>query len=169
MSGLGDLLRLDPAQGGLAADLAVDSGVPGFGQPWHAEAFGTTLALSQAGVVSWAEWFEIFTGEIRARPQRPGETSEAAYYRQWLVALEAILVKHSTLAPEEIADAVEHWRRSYLNTPHGGPVVFSREWGDLPESEDDGHDHHRHDGRQHRSHAGGSRPIAVSPATVVKD
>jgi nitrile hydratase accessory protein len=148
MSDTGDLLQ------------ALD-GAPGFGQPWHAEAFGTSLALSQAGLFSWAEWVEIFSREIRTNPQRADEDSEAAYYRQWLAALETVLEEHATLTAEEIAETAEHWRRSYLNTPHGKPIAFSREWQDSP-----GLDHrHRHDhGHHHAGHARVCQPIAISPA-----
>lgn len=140
-------------------------GVPGFGQPWHAEAFGTSLALSQAGLFSWAEWVEIFSREIRTNPQRSDEDSEAAYYRQWLAALETIVEKHATLTSKEIAETAEHWRRSYLNTPHGKPIAFSREWQDSPEL----HHHHPHDhGHHHASHAGAPQPIAISPPATVK-
>jgi nitrile hydratase accessory protein len=144
-----------------AADLLqkLDS-VPGFGQPWHAEAFGTSLALSQAGLFSSAEWVETFSREIRINPQRSDEDSEAAYYRQWLAALETVLAKHAMLTAEEIAETAEHWRRSYLNTPHGKPIAFSREWHDAPELDH----HHRHDhGQHHPSHAGSPQPIAISP------
>ena len=154
MSGAGDLPReLDD--------------VPGFGQPWHAEAFGTSLALSQAGLFSWAEWVETFSREIRTNPQRAGEDSEAAYYRQWLTALETVLEKRATLTSDEIAETAEHWRRSYLNTPHGQPIAFSREWQDSPE-----HDHHHpHDpGHHHPSHAGGVRqPVAISPPATANN
>jgi nitrile hydratase accessory protein len=139
--------------------------VPGFGQPWHAEAFGTSLALSQVGLFSWAEWVKIFSREIRTNPQRADEDSEAAYYRQWLAALEAVLAKHATLTSEEIAETAEHWRRSYLNTPHGQPIAFSREWQDSPEPDH----HHRHDhGHHHPSHAGVRQPVAISPPTTAR-
>ena len=134
--------------------------VLGFGQPWHAEAFGTSLALSQAGLFSWDEWVETFSREIRANPQRPDEDSEAAYYRQWLAALEAVLTRHAMLTAEEIAEKAEHWRRSYLNTPHGEPIAFSRGWQDPPEVDH----HHRHDhGHHHPSHRGVLEPVAISP------
>lgn len=157
MSDAGDLLqKLD--------------GVPGFGQPWHAEAFGTSLALSQAGLFSWAEWVEIFSREIRTNPQRADEDSEAAYYRQWLAALETVLEKHAALTAEEIVETAEHWRRSYLNTPHGKPIAFSREWQDAPAHEGESRDHHhRHDdGHHHPSDTGALRPIAISPPAAVK-
>jgi nitrile hydratase accessory protein len=139
-------------------------GVPGFGQPWHAEDFATSLALSQAGLFSWAEWVETFSQEIRTNPQRSDEDSEAAYYRQWLAALETVLEKHTTLTSEEIAETAEHWRRSYLNTPHGKPIAFSREWQDPPTLDH----HHRHDhGHHHPSHVGIRQPVAISPPATV--
>jgi nitrile hydratase accessory protein len=166
------LEELDPRCDELEMDRVVESGVPGFGEPWHAEAFGTALALSRAGLFAWAEWVEVFSNEIRANPQRAGEDSESAYYRQWLAALETILVKHATLTPEEIAEAAESWRRSYLNTQHGKPIVFSRDWQDVPDVADEGlhdHDHHHH-GHHHSSQGGGCdvpRPLVVSaPVTA---
>jgi hypothetical protein len=31
------------------------------------------------------------------------------------------------------AETAEHWRRSYLNTRHGKPIAFSRDWQDQHE------------------------------------
>jgi nitrile hydratase accessory protein len=171
---MGDFLQnLDPCRGEFEVDRAVESGVPGFGDPWHAEAFGTSLALSRAGLFAWAEWVEVFSKEIRANPQRAGEDSESAYYRQWLAALETILVKHATLTSEEIAAAAEHWRRSYLNTPHGKPIVFSRDWQDVAElgDEDLADHHHHHHGHHHSTHGTGCapRPVAVSAPVAAKE
>jgi nitrile hydratase accessory protein len=170
----GDFLqKLDPHRGDFEADRAVESGVPGFGEPWHADAFGTSLALSRAGLFAWAEWVEIFSTEIRTNPQRAGEDSESAYYRQWLAALETILLKHATLTSEEIAEVVEHWRRSYLNTPHGKPIVFRRDWQDVRdfahEDHEDDDDHHRHG--HHHSGDGAScapQPLVVSAPVATR-
>jgi nitrile hydratase accessory protein len=167
------LQKLDPRRGDFEADPAVESEVPGFGEPWHAQAFGTSLALSRAGLFAWAEWVEIFSKEIRTNPQRAGEDSESAYYRQWLAALETILVKHATLTSEEIAEVAEHWRRSYLKTPHGKPIVFCRDWQDGPDSkhEDDDDHHHHHQNGHHHSRDGGSyppQPLVVSAPVTAK-
>jgi nitrile hydratase accessory protein len=162
----GDVLqKLDPCRGGAEVAIAIESDVPGFGEPWHAQAFATSLALSRAGVFGWAEWVEIFGEEIRTHPQRTGEGSEAAYYRQWLAALETILVRQATLTSKEIAEAAEHWRRCYLNTPHGKPIVFSRDWQDVADFEGEDHtNHHHHHGQPHLRHGGSEapQPLAVS-------
>jgi Nitrile hydratase beta subunit, N-terminal len=145
----GDVLqKLDPCRGGAEVAIAIESDVPGFGEPWHAQA-----------------WVEIFGEEIRTHPQRTGEGSEAAYYRQWLAALETILVRQATLTSKEIAEAAEHWRRCYLNTPHGKPIVFSRDWQDVADFEGEDHNnHHHHHGQPHLRHGGSEapQPLAVS-------
>src|SRR5271155_1692916 len=68
-----------------------DTNGPGFAEPWMAQAFACAVQLSRQGLFSWSEWVEVFSAEIRAHPAQPGETSNAAYYRQWLAALETIV------------------------------------------------------------------------------
>lgn len=145
-------------------DTGVADDLPNFENPWHAEAFGTMLAVFESGLFPWSEWVEIFSMEIRAHPAQADEHSQAAYYRQWLAALETILVKHRALTPDEIAETSEHVRRSFLNTPHGKPIVFSRQWPAdptanllAPGQQEADHDH------SHR-HTPNPRPVAVSAA-----
>jgi nitrile hydratase accessory protein len=59
---------------------------PSFTEPWHAQAFAAAVAPSEAGFFTWSEWVDLFAAEIAREPQRQGENSEAAYYRQWLAA-----------------------------------------------------------------------------------
>lgn len=130
---------------------------PKFVQPWHAQAFGTSIALSRAGMFTWAEWVETLAAVIRDAPERPGEGSNAAYYRQWEQALETILAKKGLLSEADIASAAEDWRRSYIATPHGQPVEFRRNLDDVGDHHDEDGDHHHCQGI-HRS-----EPISVSP------
>lgn len=131
-----------------------------FAEPWQAQAFATAVQLSRRGLFAWSEWVSVFSAEIARHPQRADEDSDAAYYRQWLAALETILTGKGAVSAAEIAATMEHWRRSYLNTPHGAPIEFRRDWPDAPDpDEDHGHDHdHHHDG--HPAHRA---PVAVSP------
>lgn len=134
---------------------------PVFAEPWHAEAVATTLTLSRNGLFNWNEWVDCFSAHIAAEPQREGEDANAAYYRQWLSALEDILAQKQIIGQEQIAQTKEDWRRSYLNTEHGKPVDFRR---GLPEPHvhDDDDDHHHHDDHHHSS--GKPQPISISPA-----
>jgi nitrile hydratase accessory protein len=139
-----------------------------FSEPWQAQAFAIAMQLSKRGVFTWSEWVEVFSAEIRAHPAEPGEDSSAAYYRQWLVALETILTTrgHSTAA--EISGVQDLWRRAYVNTPHGLPVVLenaSLGCGADDEHHDDGHDDDGHDDDGHGHHVRAVRePVVVSRA-----
>src|SRR3974377_563999 len=64
---------------------------PAFAEPWMAQAFACTVHLSRRGLFTWNEWGDIFGTEIKTRPQQSGEAANAAYYRQWLAALETMV------------------------------------------------------------------------------
>lgn len=146
--------------------LDTDADPPGFKEPWHAQAFATAMALSRAGVIDWDAWVATFSAEVRTNPQRDKETSESAYYRQWLAALETIVERVGVMTPMEIDETAEHWRRSYLNTPHGKPIELSRDWPaprSRREHHDHGHDHHLHHEQAHH-HDAIPQPVAIDPA-----
>jgi nitrile hydratase accessory protein len=139
-----------------------------FAEPWQAEAFACTLQLSRQGLFPWAEWVEVFSAEIKTHPARPGESDNAAYYRQWLAALETLLVRKGVASAEEIAARQEAWRQAYLHTPHGQPVELAHaaKPSAATDHQHDDHDHphdHDHHGHDHRGHAA-PKPVAISPA-----
>jgi nitrile hydratase accessory protein len=141
----------------------------GFAEPWQAEAFACTLQLSRQGLFPWAEWVEVFSVEIKTHPARPDESDNAAYYRQWLAALETLLAHKGVASGDEIAARQEAWRQAYLNTPHGQPVELAHDA--KPPAAPGHHHHHDHDhpddrdhhGHDHHGHAA-PKPVAISPA-----
>jgi nitrile hydratase accessory protein len=135
-----------------------------FAEPWQAQAFAMTMQLSRKGAFTWGDWVAVFSAEIRANPEQPGEDSVDAYYRQWLTALETILTTRGLSTQEEIAGMETRWRAAYVNTPHGLPIALenaSLDCGadhDHDDHDDDDDDHHHHHVTAMRS------PVAVSPA-----
>jgi nitrile hydratase accessory protein len=129
----------------IGAGLPGHAGTRSFVEPWHAQAFAAVFALNQAGCFTWAEWVETFAGEVARAPQRNGEEGEAAYYRQWVVALERILAQRGLVLAEEVATTAEDWRRSYLRTPHGKPVCLRRDLPDVPTTVGPSHRDHHHE------------------------
>src|ERR1700733_9558620 len=129
---------------------------PAFAEPWMAQAFACTVHLSRRGLFTWNEWVEGFSTEIKANPQQHAETSNAAYYRQWLTALETIVARNGTVSSAEINERQETWRQAYLNTPHGQPVELLHA-GASPEPT--AHHHRHHDQDQHVP-----KPVSVSSA-----
>lgn len=146
----------------LLADLAAETGSePVFNEPWHAQALALTMHLAKRGVFTWDEWVGAFIPEVREHPQTASEDVNAAYFRQWLSALEKLLAARGLCMPERVHEYVEIWRRAYLNTAHGAPIEF--EAGKRPvaahHEHEHGHDHaHFHDPRPRER-----TPVAVSP------
>lgn len=123
---------------------------PTFDKPWQAQAFAIVVELSASGAFTWKEWVAVFSEEIKRHPAREDETTNTAYYRQWLAALETIVEARGLAAREEVAARQEAWRTAYLNTPHGQPVTL-RNALCAPSGV--------------HSHAGVGSPIAISPAS----
>ena len=126
---------------------------PGFAEPWMAQAFACAIQVSRQGLFTWSEWVEVFSAEIKTHPAQPGEASNAAYYRQWLAALETIVGMKGAASTAEITERQETWRKAYLNTPHGQPVELRHATAAPAAAHRDGH--HQH---------GAAEPVAVSPA-----
>src|SRR6202020_2019586 len=129
---------------------------PAFAEPWMAQVFACAVHLSRQGLFTWNEWVDVFSAEIKAHPQEPGEAANAAYYRQWLAALETIVGRKGAASTSEISERQETWRQAYLNTPHGQPVELHRA-GASPAPT--AHHHHHHDHHQHVP-----KPVSVSSA-----
>jgi nitrile hydratase accessory protein len=130
--------------------LDIDNETPPFDHPWQAGAFGLIVQLHKSGHFTWPEWVEVFSAEIQAHPAQPGETTNDAYYRQWLAALEQVVNAEGFVSSEDIAARAEEWRVAYLNTPHGEAVHLAN--ASCPPSSAHGHTHALR------------QPIAVVPA-----
>jgi nitrile hydratase accessory protein len=96
-----------------------------FDAPWQAQAFSIVVELNRSGYFAWNEWVGVFSQEIARSPARVGETKNDAYYRQWLDALEHIVVKRCLLAPGDTNARAADWRAAYINTPHGQAVELA--------------------------------------------
>jgi nitrile hydratase accessory protein len=131
---------------------AVEREDPVFEEPWQADSFIMAIALARSGVYTWPEWVERFAETIKDNPQQDGESTNQAYYRQWLTCLEAILGDRSVFTMEELESREASWRLAYLRTPHGSPVELAMA-AQLAENADDvehdDHHHHAHHDHHH--------------------
>ena len=93
-----------------------------FDDPWQAQLFALTVATSEAGHFTWAEWTETFGATLKEMGRDRPLDGGADYYAAWLRTLEALLDRKG-LAPGAEAGAVRAaWEQAYLSTPHGQPV-----------------------------------------------
>jgi nitrile hydratase accessory protein len=106
-------------------DAPGDEAGPIFDAPWQAQAFAIVVRLSKTGHFDWAEWVRVFSQEIAHSPARSGESTHDAYYRQWLGALEQIVVTTGLLASSDTEERAAEWRAAYINTPHGQAVELA--------------------------------------------
>ena len=95
----GALRALLEAEGAPNAD-----GDPAFASPWQARAFGLAVAMrGEGGPVDWQSFQERLAAEVEASPGPDDpETLEDEYYRQWLAALERLLVDEGYLTGERL-------------------------------------------------------------------
>jgi nitrile hydratase accessory protein len=102
-----------------------DGAGPTFDAPWQAQAFAIVIRLNKTGHFGWDEWVRVFSQEIARSPARAGESDNDADYRQWLAALERIVVTRGLLAAGDTEKRAAEWRAAYVNTPHGQAVELA--------------------------------------------
>lgn len=93
-----------------------------FDEPWQAQLFALTVALSEAGHFSWPDWTAAFGARLKELGADRPLDGGADYHAAWLRTLEELLDR-TGCAPQAEAEAVRAaWERAYLATPHGQPV-----------------------------------------------
>lgn len=118
-----------PTLDGLA-ELPRDDDGPVFREPWEAQAFAMAVKLHEQGLFTWPEWAEALSASI-AEAQASGDPDLGdTYYRHWLAALEALVVRKTDLTADRLRARKRAWARAAERAPHGEPIL-------LPEDERD--------------------------------
>ena len=93
-----------------------------FDEPWQAQLFALTVAMSEAGHFTWVQWADAFGATLKAHGAARPLDGSGDYYAAWLETLERLLDR-SGLALRTDAEATRAaWEKAYLTTPHGEPV-----------------------------------------------
>lgn len=94
---------------------------PGFTESWQASCQAILHTLQSCGLIDPAAWASRLGAEraAQARDRRD------AYFEALAVALEEIAVARGLVDPARLEERTEAWRRAYLNTPHGQPVLLA--------------------------------------------
>lgn len=95
-----------------------------FDDPWHAQLFALTVALSEAGHFSWPDWAEAFGATLKRHGADRALDGGADYYAAWLETLEALLHDTGLAGQSEMKEMQAAWEAAYLRTPHGMPVAL---------------------------------------------
>jgi nitrile hydratase accessory protein len=108
-------LKLSDSRG-----LPKDADGPVFAEPWEAQAFAMAVKLNEAGVFQWSEWGDTLGAELTSAPERP-------YYESWLASLEKLVKAKGVVTEPERLARIEAWDRAAKATPHGQPILLSRD------------------------------------------
>ena len=107
------------------AGLPRDEQGPVFAAPWQAQAFALVLGLHERGVFGWDEWAAALSLAItRAQAQGDADLGDT-YYRHWLDALEALLIRKGLTGVDQIHAMEAAWATAAARTPHGQPIVLT--------------------------------------------
>ncbi|MEX0340286.1 MAG: nitrile hydratase accessory protein [Arenibacterium sp.] len=99
---------------------------PVFAEPWHAQLFALTVHLNETGQFAWSDWAERF-GATLARHGLARELDGGDdYFIAWLETLQDFMAEKELALPAETDAMQVAWRRAYLETPHGQPVIIQR-------------------------------------------
>lgn len=96
-----------------------------FEAPWESRAFGMAMVLNQQDVYPWREFSSRLAAEI-AGDATSRDTSvfpllpdtESRYYRQWLAALEALVLDRGLVTDEEIDARTEEFAAGLWDDHH---------------------------------------------------
>jgi nitrile hydratase accessory protein len=74
-----------------------------FEEPWQSRAFGLAVGLAERGVFEWEEFRSRLIAAIRDGETDPAASPATLYYRQWLAALETLLVDKGLVHARDVA------------------------------------------------------------------
>ncbi len=96
-------LRIRPPDLTGAAAVPRKNGELVFDAPWQSRAFAMAVGLHRQGLFHWDEFRDRLIEAIAANPgDDPSATPATIYYRQWLAALEKLLLDKALLAKSDL-------------------------------------------------------------------
>lgn len=110
-----------------AAQVSPEIEEPRFEEPWHAQVFALTVALSEAGHFSWPDWTHAFGATLARHGVHRALDGGDDYFNAWLATLEALLADRGLADPAGVEALRDAWEAAYLSTPHGKPVRLARQ------------------------------------------
>lgn len=93
-----------------------------FDDPWQAQLFALTVALSDAGHFRWADWTQAFGATLKRHGANRPLDGGSDYFNAWLETLESLLDRQGLAGQAEAQKIRAAWEQAYLSTPHGQPV-----------------------------------------------
>ena len=95
---------IDPAITRMSGDVALPrrNGELVFAEPWQSRAFGIAVALHATVGFPWAEFQTRLIDAVAAAPPDESKDPTEIYYRQWLAALERLVLDRGLVSGDEL-------------------------------------------------------------------
>lgn len=93
-----------------------------FQEPWEGRAFGLAVALQERGLFHWEAFRTRLIAAIAEADRRPAEAERPEYYKNWLAALQKLLVERGFLTRDEIEERAAQFASGERDIANpGGP------------------------------------------------
>ena len=88
-----------------------------------------TVRLYEQGCFTWTEWADCLSAEITAAQSRGDPDHGDTYYNHWLTALEKMVAAKGLIPLADLAARRDAWDAAARATPHGEPIILSKDGG----------------------------------------
>ncbi len=78
-----------------------------FDAPWQSRAFGMVVGLHEQGLFTWNEFKDRLIAAVAEKRATDDASPATVYYRQWLAALESLLLAKGLLTGEALEKRAE--------------------------------------------------------------
>lgn len=97
---------------------------PHFSEGWHAQALALADTMVRGGHFTATEWAIALGAKLTNADASGAPDTEDTYYLAVLDAIEALTVRHTSIAEADLKSRKDAWASAYLDTPHGKPVIL---------------------------------------------
>ena len=96
--------KIDPSITRMSGEAALPrrNGELVFAEPWQSRAFGIAVALHAKVGFPWSEFQKKLIEAVAAAPPDESKDPTEIYYRQWLTALERLVLEQGLVSGDEL-------------------------------------------------------------------
>lgn len=99
-------------------------GEPVFDEAWQAQLLAMVDQMMSAGVFSNSQWSASLGKNLKDAEVAGMADDIDTYYAAVLKTFETLLAQSTEVSSDIITDKQQAWKRAYLSTPHGQPVIL---------------------------------------------
>ena len=124
----GSLILSEPIVRQNLKPLAVGPDETVFDEPWQAQVLAMADLLIQSNQLSAGDWSSVLGKQLESTQDVAAGLNDAKenYYHAALSALMLLVDSNRIITSEQLKCREDDWKKAYLSTPHGKPVVLKK-------------------------------------------